>query len=210
MGEYTYSGVILSKGDVDFGIITPARRLFKLAVAVFDKNTFHVLQNLHTRQGGPTLEAQLSVLADGQVNAAKSLHNERFAPKVIPELLAYVRGLPEDCKSHAFDGDDQYMLELATGELTYGLVQALRFEDEYRAAVAMEKVVPYFIPDRELLPLLRGFIDEAKATFKARPLMNETAITAEKRLLSSSGMIRMLVDGIKGAEQPASSGYSVR
>lgn len=210
MGDYTYTGVMLTKGNVDFGIITPARRLFKLAVAVFDPNVFYVLQNLHLRDApGQTAEYQLERIAEGQYSQAKALYAERASEKFLPELLAYVRTLPEGSKSYALDDSDEYAAQGAADELQRALAYALSFDDEYRASVALEKAVAYFVPDRHILPVMKSFITEFKNTFVARPYMLETAQRTEERLLASSGMIRSVMAGIK-QEEPASANYGVR
>jgi hypothetical protein len=201
---------MLTREGVDFGILTPPRPIFKFAVAVFDKNTFRVLQNLHIRpKPGHSADDQLAKLAEGQINRAQALHRERFAPKVVPELLAYARSLPEDSRSYAYEGEDKDMLEQATADLTKGLVYALQFKDEYRAAVAMEKAVPYFLPDRNLLPILRALIDECDQSFVAKPLMQEVARATERNLLASSMTIRSALAGIR-QEEPETAGYNVR
>jgi hypothetical protein len=201
---------MLTKEGVDFGILTPPRPIFKFAVAVFDKNTFSVLQNLHIRsRPGQGAEDQLAKIAEGQVNQARALYRERFAPKVVPELLAYARSLPEDSRPYAFEGEDEDLLEQATSDLTKGLVHALRFKDEYRAAVAMEKAVAYFVPDRKLLPILRDLIDECDQSFVAKPLMLEVAKATQRSLLASSITIRSVLADVC-QDEPETAGYSVR
>ncbi len=210
MNGYEYTGVMVSKEGVDFGIITPSLRMFKFAVAVFDKDNFNVLQKLAVRdQPGRTAEEQLARLSEGHFNQALTLHQKRFARKVMPELLAYVRSLPEDSRRYAFDGEDPDLLQQATEDLTNGLVYALRFKDEYRAAVAMEKTIPYFVPDRDLLPILRGLIDECERSFIAKPYMQEVAKATERNLLASSQIVRSALAGIR-QEEPDTAGFGVR
>lgn len=210
MSELEYSGVMLEKCDVKFGIVTPARRLFKLAVAVFDKSTYYVLQNLHLRpELDQSPEQQLARLAEGQFNMAKGLYAEKIAEKFLPELMAYVRTLPADARSQFLDSSDEWEAQTAERELYRALVQALRFDDEYRAAVEMEKVVAYLVPDRNILPVMRSFIDEYQRTFVARPHMQEVAIRTQRELLESSLMMRTVVAGMK-QDEPDTTSFGVR
>lgn len=184
MGKFNYSGVIVRKDDVGYGILS-RERLISVVIAAFPDRTYHFLSSAQvTDLISENTNRLLDAAASSHHNQAFKLYCENVAQRFVPEMIAYIRGLPTLHRA----------AETETECVENALRNALKQKDAFRAAVSFETCIPYLLADEQLVGSMRDVLREVHKGYDPLYWLKEAAIAAETDLMSKnssiSGMIR--------------------
>jgi hypothetical protein len=197
MGNFNYSGIIMTKDDVGYGVLS-RERLINIVIAAFPDRTYHCLAAVQVTDFiSESTTRLLDAVASTHRSQAFKLYCENVAPRFVPEMTAYIRGLPAPCRS----------AQIEPRCVQNALTNAIMHEDAFRAAVSFETCIPYLLADERLVSSMRDVLREVRNAYDPSHWLKEAAVAAEADLMSKntsiSGMIQKYRQSDEAVKQTA-------
>lgn len=197
MNNITYSGILVQKEKVGFGIVAKAT-LLKLAIAVFPDKSLYFIASVPANSADDSITQNfMSDLADKLVQAARKRYHETTAERFVPEILAYIRSLPQHSRSLVYDTATASADDPTAAEVREALSSSLRHSDPFRASVDFETRTPFLIADQEIVNVMRHIIRDAEAGYDSEKWMCIAASEFEQKLQNSSQSFKSLIDNFR-------------
>ena len=165
--------------------------------ATHDDGRGWIVSHAHTRIDEGTVQRCAHALAENARRMAAAADAPRFAP----ELIAYVRSLPEGRKSHYLGSADRYLVREAEADVLDALQAALERDDPYRAAVEFETRVPYLVADRGLIDVMDSVHAAFMASYDRDRWLVEAAEAAEAEVAGTQPFMAVQIAAWRQADQ---------
>jgi hypothetical protein len=81
------------------------------------------------------------------------------------------------------------------------IVNALKHEDAFRAAVSFETCIPYLLGDERLVASMRDVLKEARRDYDPQAWLKEAAIRAENELVARNGPIGGMIQQYRRSDE---------
>jgi hypothetical protein len=191
MSNFTYSGIIVRKDDVGYGVLSRERQM-SVVIAAFPDRSYHCLSAVQVSDfESETTNRLLDLAATNHRNQAFKLYCESIAARFVPEMTAYIRGLPMPYRAAQVEQEC----------VRNALVNALKHEDAFRAAVSFETCIPYLLGDENLVESMRDVLKEARRDYDPQSWLKEAAVVAEMGLMSKNGPIGGMIQQYRQSDQ---------
>jgi hypothetical protein len=153
-----YSGTVVARDKVDYGFVVAGEEaLFKFVVAnIVDKGAF-ILASM-TKQVG---SSEVEQFADVHHGYARLMSCRRCHARHAPGVLDYVKSLPPGHRSDQLFSADPSRRSMSEADVNEGLLQAMQEADGYRAAVLLERTVPFLRADRRVVDIMDTVVVDA-------------------------------------------------
>ena len=179
MTKFTYSGIIMKRDGVGYGVLSRERQM-SVVLAAFEDRTYRCLSAVQVVDfESETTIRLLEIAANGHHTSAFKAYCENIAGRFVPEMTAYIRGLATPYKAAQVEPDC----------VRNAIVNALKHEDAFRAAVSFETCIPYLLGDERLVGSMRDVLREARGDYDPKIWLKEAALRAENDLVTRNGPI---------------------
>jgi hypothetical protein len=191
MSNFTYSGIIMKRDDVGYGVISRARQI-SVVIAAFPDRSYHCLSSVQVLDmESEATNRLLEIAANNHGAHAFKLYCDNAAGRFEPELTAYIRNLPTPYRAPQIDPND----------VRNAVVNALKHEDPFRAAVSFETCIPYLLADVGLVTSMRDVLDEARRKYDPSVWLKEAAIIAEQDLVTRNAPISGMIQQYRNSDE---------
>lgn len=191
MNNFSYSGIIVREDDIGYGVLSRAR-LISVVTAAFPDRSYHCISAVQIMD--PESEAThrlLELAASNHRNQAFKLYSESVASRFVPEMTAYIRGLPSTCRASQVDPEC----------VRNALVNALKHDDAFRASVSFESCIPYLLADENLVNSMRDILNEVRRDYAPLQWLKEAAIASELDLVSKNTSIGGMIQQYRQSDE---------
>jgi hypothetical protein len=146
-----YSGVLVSRDKVDYGLVAAGEEsVFKLVIADIVDYGVHVV---HAATGDFGVD-HVERFADAHHAYARLSSARRCHARYMDEVLSYVRSLPRGSRSEQLFNPDPARRAMAEDDVREAMVKSLVEWDGFRAAVVFEASTPFLKADRRIVDLM--------------------------------------------------------
>lgn len=191
MSKFVYSGIILRKDDVGYGVLSRERQM-SVVIAAFPDRSYHCLSAVQVIDfESETTNRLLEIAASSHRNQAFKLYCENAAVRFVPEMVAYIRGLPAPYRAAQVEPEC----------VRNAVINALKHEDAFRAAVSFETCIPYLLADERLVDSMRDVLKEAHRDYDPLSWLKEAAMTMETELMSKNGPIGGMIQQYRQSDE---------
>ncbi len=173
----------MTRDGVGYGILSRERQM-SVVLAAFEDRTYRCLSAVQVVEfESETTSRLLEIAATNHRNSAFKAYCENVAGRFVPEMTAYIRGLAVPYKAAQVEPDC----------VRNAIVNALKHEDAFRAAVSFETCIPYLLGDESLVASMRDVLAEARRDYDAKAWLKEAALHAENDLVARNGPIAGMI-----------------
>lgn len=198
MSNFSYSGIIFRRDDIGYGVLSRAR-LISVVIAAFPGRSYYCLSAVQiTDPENEATHRLLELAASNHRNQAFKLYVESIASRFVPEMTAYIRGLPPTCRAAYVEPEC----------VRDALINALKHEDAFRASVSFESCIPYLLANEHLVASMRDILNEVRRNYAPLQWLKEAAIASELDLVSKNSSIGGMIQQYRQSDDAVKSVYA--